>query len=59
MDSKPTKETAVDDKVKQSGSEKAKETVAETSKSSKNERIILNVGGVKVRRRLEGVCVYT
>ncbi|CAG8543167.1 556_t:CDS:2 [Paraglomus occultum] len=53
MNSKP-----VDDKAKQSGSEKAKETVAETSKSSENKRIILNVGGIKYETYRETLTAY-
>ena len=55
MNSKPAKEKTVDDKAEESGSEKAKEAVAETAKSSTDEKIILNVGGIKVSRGMEGV----
>ena len=51
-------ETTVDDNVKESGSGKSKETAAETAKSSTDEKVILNVGGIKVRKEVgRGVCI--
>ncbi|CAG8505889.1 4737_t:CDS:2 [Paraglomus brasilianum] len=58
MNSKPAKEKTVDDKAEESGSEKAKEAVAETAKSSTDEKIILNVGGIKFETYRETLTAY-